>query len=47
MVHVLDYASVIVLAVFLFAAGSWMVSAHSWFVGPLPNVENHDEKVSM
>ena len=34
-----DYAAVIVLAVFIFAAASWMLSARKWFVGPLPNVD--------
>ena len=33
-----DYAAVLVLAVFLFAGGSWVLSARKWFVGPLPNV---------
>ena len=33
-----DYAAVLVLGVFLFAGGSWVLSARKWFVGPLPNV---------
>ncbi|EIW52380.1 amino acid transporter [Trametes versicolor FP-101664 SS1] len=35
----MNYASVIVLAVFVFAGGSWVLSARKWFVGPLPNVD--------
>ncbi|KAI0671134.1 amino acid transporter [Trametes maxima] len=34
----MNYAPVIVLVVFIFAAGSWMVSARNWFVGPVPNI---------
>ncbi|KAI0642964.1 amino acid transporter [Trametes meyenii] len=34
----MNYAPVIVIAVFIFAAGSWMASARNWFVGPLPNI---------
>lgn len=35
----LDYAVVIVGAVFIFASVSWIVSAHKWFKGPLPNID--------
>ncbi|KAH9850200.1 amino acid transporter [Lenzites betulinus] len=35
----MNYAPVIVLAVFIFAGGSWVVSARRWFVGPLPNID--------
>ncbi|CDO72177.1 hypothetical protein BN946_scf184970.g29 [Trametes cinnabarina] len=35
----MDYASVIVFAVFVFAGCSWLLSARKWFVGPLPNVD--------
>ncbi|EJF60961.1 amino acid transporter [Dichomitus squalens LYAD-421 SS1] len=35
----MNYASVIVLAVFIFAASSWVLSARKWFVGPLPNID--------
>ena len=42
----LDYASVIVLAVFIFAAASWMLSARKWFVGPLPNINVIEYKTS-
>lgn len=37
-----DYASVIVLAVFVFAGSSWVLSARKWFIGPLPNVDVQD-----
>ncbi|KAL7279659.1 hypothetical protein ACG7TL_006066 [Trametes sanguinea] len=39
---VTDYASVIVLAVFIFAGCSWLFSARKWFVGPLPNISRDD-----
>ncbi|KAH9932720.1 amino acid transporter [Epithele typhae] len=35
----MNYASVIVLAVFIFASASWVLSARRWFVGPLPNID--------
>ncbi|GBE85085.1 Uncharacterized amino-acid permease [Sparassis crispa] len=35
----MNYAVVIVMAMFIFAGGSWVLSARKWFVGPLPNVE--------
>ena len=38
----LDYAPVIVLAVFAFAGGSWVFSARRWFTGPLPNIDAAD-----
>jgi hypothetical protein len=39
-----DYAVLIVGAVFLFAALSWMFSARHWFTGPVKTVEDgHDE----
>ncbi|KAI0754561.1 amino acid transporter [Daedaleopsis nitida] len=40
----MNYASVIVLAVFIFASASWVLSARRWFVGPLPNIGTIDEK---
>ena len=42
--HSADYASIIVLAVFIFAAVSWTVSARKWFIGPVPNVDSPREK---
>lgn len=41
-----DYASVIVLAVFIFAAASWLLSARKWFVGPLPNINTIEHKTA-
>ncbi|KAI0351389.1 amino acid transporter [Trametes cingulata] len=38
----MNYAPAIVLAVFVFGGGSWVVSARKWFVGPLPNIDVHD-----
>ncbi|OSC97992.1 amino acid transporter [Trametes coccinea BRFM310] len=38
----MNYASVIVLAVFIFAGCSWLFSARKWFVGPLPNIIRDD-----
>ncbi|KAI0629994.1 amino acid transporter [Trametes polyzona] len=37
----MNNALAIVLAVFVFAGGWWVVSARKWFVGPLPNIDNH------
>ncbi|KAI0718175.1 amino acid transporter [Cerioporus squamosus] len=42
----MNYASVIVLAVFVFAAASWVLSARRWFVGPLSNIDAADYKTS-
>ncbi|RDX46596.1 hypothetical protein OH76DRAFT_1443121 [Lentinus brumalis] len=42
----MNYASVIVLAVFIFAAASWILSARKWFVGPLPNIVAEEYKTS-
>jgi hypothetical protein len=33
-----DYAVVIIMAVFIYAALSWVVSARKWFKGPVPNL---------
>ena len=41
-----DYASVIVLAVFIFAAASWLLSARKWFIGPLPNIDTIEHKTA-
>ena len=38
----LDYAVVIVMAVFIFASISWLVSARKWFTGPITNVDDED-----
>jgi len=36
----MNYAVVIIMAVFIFAACSWILSARKWFVGPLPNIDD-------
>jgi len=38
----MNYAVVLVMAVFLFASISWIVSAHKWFTGPISNVEKEE-----
>lgn len=38
----IDYAIVIIGAVFLFATVSWIVSASKWFHGPIRNVTTDD-----
>ncbi|EMD40265.1 hypothetical protein CERSUDRAFT_110871 [Gelatoporia subvermispora B] len=45
----MNYAVVIVMAVFVFASASWILSARKWFTGPISNVGNsettsYDEK---
>jgi len=35
----MNFAVVIVMAVFIFASISWVVSARHWFIGPISNVE--------
>ncbi|KAJ6469717.1 APC amino acid permease [Mycena vitilis] len=42
----MNYAVLIVMAVFMFAAISWVVSAHKWFHGPIRNVDDTAEKRS-
>lgn len=37
-----DYAVVIVLAVFLLSALSWITSARKWFHGPVPNITREE-----
>ncbi|KAI9069374.1 amino acid transporter [Trametes sanguinea] len=39
----MNYASAIVLAVFVFAGCSWLFSARKWFAGPLPNIGREQE----
>ncbi|OSX59611.1 hypothetical protein POSPLADRAFT_1059803 [Postia placenta MAD-698-R-SB12] len=36
----MNYAVVIIMAVFVFASVSWMVSARKWFTGPIVNVDD-------
>ncbi|KAG0703807.1 amino acid transporter [Suillus ampliporus] len=38
-VQTMNYSVVIVMAVFIFAAGSWVFSARHWFTGPIPNID--------
>ena len=35
----IDYAVVIVMAVFIFASVSWVLSARKWFHGPIRTVD--------
>ncbi|KZT06558.1 amino acid transporter [Laetiporus sulphureus 93-53] len=35
----MNYAVVIIMAVFIFASASWIVSARKWFTGPITNVD--------
>ncbi|KAH7928394.1 amino acid transporter [Leucogyrophana mollusca] len=35
----INYAFVIIVAVFLFASLSWIFSARHWFTGPIPNID--------
>ncbi|OBZ70417.1 putative amino-acid permease PB24D3.02c [Grifola frondosa] len=46
--ELMNYAVVIIMAVFLFASISWVVSARKWFTGPIKNVDedpvSYDEK---
>ena len=35
----IDYAVVIVMAVFIFASASWVISARKWFTGPIRQIE--------
>ncbi|KAG2151409.1 amino acid transporter [Suillus clintonianus] len=41
-VQTMNYSIVIVMAVFIFAGGSWIFSARHWFTGPIPNVDETD-----
>jgi len=43
----MNYAVVIIGAVFIFAAASWIVSAHKWFHGPVRNVDDSDDSTAM
>ncbi|KII85987.1 hypothetical protein PLICRDRAFT_44440 [Plicaturopsis crispa FD-325 SS-3] len=42
----MNFAIVIIAAVFVFAAGSWVLSAHKWFRGPIVNVTVDDRTAS-
>ena len=41
-----DYAVVIVMAVFIFATVSWVVSARNWFTGPITNIDEFSTPTS-
>ncbi|ETW84091.1 amino acid transporter [Heterobasidion irregulare TC 32-1] len=46
----MNYSVVLIMAVFLFAAGSWVLSARKWFTGPVSNLSKtasrEEEKVA-
>ncbi|THH18199.1 hypothetical protein EW146_g2734 [Bondarzewia mesenterica] len=45
----MNYAVVLIMAVFFFASGSWIVSARKWFTGPISNItetNSFDEKTA-
>ena len=41
-----DYAVVIIMAVFIFASISWVVSARKWFKGPVRAVDDETSSES-
>ncbi|CCL99204.1 uncharacterized protein FIBRA_01219 [Fibroporia radiculosa] len=43
----MNYAVVIIMAVFIFASCSWIISARRWFVGPLPNIDDGSTVASL
>ncbi|KAF9220947.1 amino acid transporter [Gyrodon lividus] len=42
----MNYSVVIVMAVFIFASASWVLSARYWFTGPVPNTDVKVESLS-
>ncbi|KAF8888115.1 amino acid/polyamine transporter I [Infundibulicybe gibba] len=36
----MNYAVVLIIAVLLFAGGSWVISARKWFTGPIKNIDD-------
>jgi len=36
----MNYAVVIIMAVFIFASVSWVISAHKWFIGPVKTIDS-------
>jgi len=42
----MNYAIVLVMAVFVFASVSWVLSARKWFTGPISNIDSHSESTS-
>lgn len=45
-VQTMNYSIVIVMAVFVFAGGSWIFSARHWFTGPIPNIDVQSDSSS-
>ncbi|KAG2039575.1 amino acid/polyamine transporter I [Suillus americanus] len=45
-VQTMNYSIVIVMAVFIFAGGSWVFSARHWFTGPIPNIDAQSDSSS-
>jgi amino acid permease (GABA permease) len=45
-VQTMNYSVVIVMAVFVFAGGSWVFSARHWFTGPVPNIDVRSDSSS-
>lgn len=39
---IVDYSVVIIMAVFIFASLSWVLSARHWFNGPVRNIDDSD-----
>ncbi|KAF8069210.1 APC amino acid permease [Lyophyllum atratum] len=39
----MNFTVVIIMAVFIFASVSWVLSAHKWFKGPIRNIDDRDE----
>jgi len=42
----MNYSVVLIMAVFIFASLSWVVSARHWFTGPLPNIDGPKHSLS-
>ncbi|KAH9831373.1 amino acid transporter [Rhodofomes roseus] len=42
----MNYAVLLIMVVFLFACGSWVLSARHWFPGPLPNIDDSSTTAS-
>ena len=40
---IVDYAVVIIMAVFIFASVSWVISAHKWFIGPIKTINRSQD----
>jgi hypothetical protein len=42
-----DYAVVIIMAVFIFASLSWVLSARHWFIGPVRTIDDTSSTSSL